>query len=70
MWENNHIEPPGEIKADFTEAVVLQLRTGDREESPDRGQHILGLQKRAQGDWARMHLAFNFLENQDTKVPE
>lgn len=55
-WENNHIEPPGEIKADFAEAVVLQLRTGDKGESPDKGHHILGLQNRAQGDWARMHL--------------
>lgn len=56
------------MKADFAEAVVLQLRTGDKGESPDRGHHILGLQNRAQGDWARIHLAFNFLDNKVTEV--
>lgn len=68
VWEKNHIQPPEEIKADLTEAVLLQLRRGDKEESPARG-HILGPQKRLQGDWARMHLTFDFLDNKVTEVP-
>ena len=54
-----HIVPPGEVKAGFTEAMILQLRRiGDKEESRDRW-YLLGLQKRAQGGWTRMHLEFS-----------
>lgn len=54
--------PPGQVRAGFTESMILQLRIDDKEESLDR-RYLLGLQKRAQGGWARMHVAFDSLDN-------
>lgn len=57
--------PPGEVKAVSTESMILQLRRIDDEEESLGRQYLLGPRERAQGDWARTHLAFDFL---DTKV--
>lgn len=61
-----HIVPPGEVKAAFTESMILQLRVDDKEESSRR--YLLGLRKSAQGGWARVHVAFHSLDNKVTNL--
>jgi hypothetical protein len=40
MWKKDHMEPPGEVKVGFIEAVLLQLeRVNYRVENPGR-EHI------------------------------